>query len=92
MDERQFKQLSEKMDAIIRLLTLNAVEGKELKQQVLMLSSAGFQPKQIADVLGKTPNHISVILHRLRKEQGETVPEAQENTAEKEPQEGEGDA
>ena len=68
MDEKQFKLLSDKIDTIIKLLALNAVQGKELKFQVSTLSSFGFQPKQIADVLGKTPNHISVILHELRKE------------------------
>ena len=71
MDETQFRQLSDKMDIIIKLLALNAVEGKELKNQVVILSSFGFQPKQIADMLGKTPNHISVILHGLRRERGE---------------------
>jgi DNA-directed RNA polymerase specialized sigma24 family protein len=68
MDERQFKLLSEKMDAIIKLLALKAVESKELKDQVLMLSALGFQPKQIAEIIGKTPNHIRVLLHELRKE------------------------
>ena len=67
MDETQFKQLSDKMDTIIRLLALNAVEGKELKTQVSMLSGFGFQPKQIADMLWKTPNHIRVLLHEMRK-------------------------
>jgi hypothetical protein len=44
MDEQQFKQLSNKMDAIIRLLALNAVEGKQLKDQASILCSFGFQP------------------------------------------------
>lgn len=80
MDETQFKQLSDKMDTIIKLLALNAVEGKELKNQVSILSSFGFQPKQIADMLGKTPNQIRVTLHRLRRERSEL--EAQEPSEE----------
>jgi hypothetical protein len=48
MDELQFKLLSDKMDTIIKLLAMNAVEGKGLKDQVLMLSSFGFQPKHSA--------------------------------------------
>jgi hypothetical protein len=71
MDKQQFEQLSNKLDTIIRLLALNVVEGKELKYQVSILSSFGFQPKQIADMLGRTPNHIRVILHGLRKERSE---------------------
>jgi len=79
MDQQQFRLLSEKMDTIIKLLALNAVEGKQLKDQVWLLSSFGFQPKQIADMLNKTPNHIRVLLHELRKEKGkeETVETSQ---------------
>jgi len=80
MDEQQFTQLSNKMDTIIKLLALNAVAGKQLKDQVAILSSFGFQPKQIAEMLGKTPNNIRVILHRLRQERGE--PETEEETVE----------
>jgi DNA-directed RNA polymerase specialized sigma24 family protein len=72
MDERQFKQLSDKIDMIIRLLALNAIEGKQLKEQVSILSSFEFQPKQIAEMLGRNPTTVRVILHRLRGEEGET--------------------
>jgi hypothetical protein len=75
MDEKQFKQLMNKLDILIKLLVSYVVEGKELKYQVSILSSFGFQPKQIADILGKTPNHIRVILHGLRKEIIETQAE-----------------
>jgi len=68
MDEQQFKELSNKLDTIIRLLALNVVQGKDLKNQVSILTSFGFQPKEIAEMLNKTPNHIRVILHGLRKE------------------------
>lgn len=80
MDEQQFKQLSNKLDIIIKLLALNVVEGKDLKNQVSILSSFGFQPKQIADIVGKTPNHIRVILHGLRKERSKS--QAEEVTVE----------
>jgi DNA-directed RNA polymerase subunit F len=68
MSKEQFEELSAKLDTIIKLLAVNSVDGKELRVQVLTLSSFGFQPKQIADILGKTPNSIRIILHRLRKE------------------------
>lgn len=71
MDEQQFKQLSDKIDTIIKLLALNTVQGKQLKDQVLALSAFGFQPRQIADMLSKTPNHIRVILHGIRKEKSQ---------------------
>ena len=68
MDESQFRILSDKMDVIVKLLALDAVKGRELKEQVRLLSSFGIQPKDIARMLEKTPNHIRVILHGLRKE------------------------
>jgi DNA-binding CsgD family transcriptional regulator len=67
MDEKQFEAIRSRLDAIIRLQAATATQGKTLKEQVSLLSSSGFQPKEIADFLGKTPNHISVILHDLRK-------------------------
>ena len=57
-----------KLDVMIRLQAVSVVEGKPLRQQVALLSLAGLQPKQIAEVLSKSPNHISVLLHELRKE------------------------
>lgn len=67
MDSEQFEAIRSRLDAIIRLQALNATQGKTLREQVSVLSSCGFQPKEIADILGKTPNHVSVILHELRK-------------------------
>lgn len=67
MDEKQFESIRTRLDAIIKLQALVATQNKALKDQVSILSSCGFQPKEIADMLGKTPNHISVILHDLRK-------------------------
>jgi len=76
MDEKQFQILSGKIDIVIKLLALNVVEGKELKKQVSLLASSGFQPKDIADILEKTPNHIRVILYGVRKERKEREAEA----------------
>jgi hypothetical protein len=72
MDEQQFKQLSTKLDMIIKLLIMNVIEGKDIKYQVSILSSSGFQPKQIGEIIGKTPNHIRVILHGIRKEKSKS--------------------
>ena len=67
MDDKQFSIIVSKLDAIIKLQAIATVQGKTLREQVVTLSSLNFQPKQIADILGKTPNHISVILSELRK-------------------------
>jgi len=68
MNEKQFNEVMAKMDLIIRLLTLNIV--KDMKTQtnkILFLSSLGFQPKEIAKLLGTTRNTVNVALSRSRK-------------------------
>jgi len=67
MDEKQFKELSERLDKIIKLISLNIVKGMETDDQILALSSFGFQPAKIAGLLGKTPNAVRVALHKARK-------------------------
>lgn len=67
LDEGQFKELKRKLDLIVRLLSLSIVRDKEADEQVLILSSFGFQPKAIAELLGKTPNAVRIALHRARK-------------------------
>lgn len=69
MNDDQFEALNSQLDTIIKLLALEATEGKTLKTQVALLSGVGLQPKQIASMLGKTPHHISVVIHELKKEQ-----------------------
>lgn len=78
MDGKQFDELSGKMDIIIKLLAMKLVEGKDFKNQVLTLSAFGFQPKQIAEVLGKTDNNVRVTLHRLRLDREEEEAVAQQ--------------
>ena len=78
MDEAQFQELSSKLDTIIKLLSISSLEGKDPKTQVLVLSSFGLQPKQIAHILGKTPNSVRVLLYRARKETKEEAEAAHE--------------
>ena len=72
MDEKQFSIIISKLDIIIKLQAITAVEGRNLKEQVATLASLNLQPKQIGDILGKTPNHISVILSELRQSDKKT--------------------
>jgi len=61
------KEVLDKLDLIIRLLSLSIVKDDELRDQVKKLSAMGFRPKEIAYFLGKTPNHIRVLLSKSRK-------------------------
>lgn len=78
MDEKQFQDISSKLDTIIKLLALNSVQGKDPKRMVLVLSSLGFQPKQIADILNEKSATIRSRLFRARKET-EKVEDSSEN-------------
>ncbi len=87
MDEKQFSVIGSKLDSILKLLAFSTVQGKSLKEQVSLLSSIGFQPKEIADLLGKTPNHIGVVLHEVRKSKKQVLEQEtkQINPAEEKP-------
>lgn len=58
----------DKVDILIKLTAANVIQNKDFKEQVRLLSSVGLQPKEIADILGKTPNNVRVTLAMIRKE------------------------
>jgi CHAD domain-containing protein len=65
----QLKEIAVKLDKVVNLLALNLVKDmKSQKVQIGFLSDAGFQPKEIADVLSTSSNNVSVTLHSIRKE------------------------
>ncbi|PIN84899.1 MAG: hypothetical protein COV47_05045 [Candidatus Diapherotrites archaeon CG11_big_fil_rev_8_21_14_0_20_37_9] len=66
MAENELKIIA-RLDIAIKLLAVNAVGNKPLKEQVALLDSVGLAPKEIADILDKSPNLISVTLHGIRK-------------------------
>lgn len=56
------------LNRIVRLLTI--LVTKDLDQQkdkIALLSSAGFQPKEIADLIDTTPHTVNVTLSGARK-------------------------
>ena len=66
----QYNVLLIELQKMVRLLSLIAVGGKKQRQQINILSKAGFQPKEIANLLGTTPNTVSVALNYLKKQAG----------------------
>jgi DNA-directed RNA polymerase specialized sigma24 family protein len=52
---------------IVKLLVLIATKDQKQKEQVRLLDSIGFQPKEIAELLGITGNAARVALHSVRK-------------------------
>ena len=67
MSESQFEKLEKQNEIIIRLLAAIAISGKNLNEQVLLLTNVGLTPIEIANILGKSPNLISVTKRLLRK-------------------------
>ena len=61
------EQLVIELRRISVLLALNLAKGQSQREQVYLLARVGFQPKEIADILGTTANTVSVALSRSRK-------------------------
>lgn len=71
MSDKQFKILTEKLDTLIRLTAIDALKGKNLTDQVEILSEIGLQPKEIATILGTDPNTVRALKSRVKKKKNE---------------------
>lgn len=67
------KEIIRKLDLLVKLTALSVTRGREFRDQVKMLSDIGLGPKEIAELLGKTANTISVTLHLMKKKGGTEV-------------------
>lgn len=83
MDEKQFSILVDKLDKILRLLTLPAVKDKEKEQdKIVLLDSFGFKASEIDRLLGKSPGYSSVVIAQLKKKKQPKLPtDTQSSTA-----------
>ena len=69
MPDPQLKAIEQKLDVIIRLMAISMTADKSQSEQIILLNKANFQPKEIADLLGTTPNAVSVSLSKMRRRQ-----------------------
>jgi hypothetical protein len=81
-----------RMDVLINLMfKLLEKDGKasSARDKIIMLSSFGLTPKDIAKIINSTPNHVSVELSMYRskekKKQGQEVTTSTETTPEQGP-------
>lgn len=82
-NDDSLKEISSKLDVLIRLTALTLVKNmKTQKEQIVLLAESGFQPKQIADILGTTNNVVSVTLTTVKKKH-ETLAVSKNNMADK---------
>lgn len=66
-DERH-AELVARLDVLIRLQAGNLVSGLNgQREKMLVLSRAGLTPKIIAEILGTTPNTVSVTLSKAKR-------------------------
>lgn len=63
MDEKILYELQR----MSRLLALNLVKDIKSSEKYKVLYNAGYQPKEIAEILSTTPNTVSVELSKLKK-------------------------
>jgi len=68
MDDKQFRQLLNRLDAIVKLLALNLPKEMKLSEKIVLLRNMGFPNKQIAQILGTSPKYVGVALDRAKKE------------------------
>lgn len=67
MDDRQFKELTSRLDAIIKLLALGLPQTLSLADKIVMMRDAGLKNAQIAQILGTSEGYVSVALDRAKK-------------------------
>ncbi len=60
--------IADKLDQLIRLVAIALVENKKQRDQIRLLALAGVKPARIADILGTTPNTVSVTVSNLRSD------------------------
>lgn len=62
------EELLQEVQKMVRLLSIVAVGDKKQKEQIKLLSKAGFQPKEIAELIGTTANTVRVALTNMKKQ------------------------
>ena len=68
MDEKQFVVIVDKLDKILKLMARREVGGMPKEQDKIdALDSLDFKPGEIAKMLGKSPENVSVVLGNIRK-------------------------
>lgn len=67
--EELLRSINSKIDQMLRLTALQIVANMKQSQAIQTLSAAGFDRKLIADLLGTTPNTVSVTLAKAKARQ-----------------------
>jgi DNA-binding NarL/FixJ family response regulator len=60
-------EMDKKLDRVLHLLAIMTVRDMPQTDQIATLNRAGFAPREIANVLGTTPNTVRVALVSIRR-------------------------
>jgi len=60
-------ELLQRLDEMVRLLAIIAKRGMRQSELISELGQQGLSPTRIAQLLGTSPNAVSVTLHKMRK-------------------------
>jgi DNA-binding CsgD family transcriptional regulator len=67
MSDKQFKEFTRKIDTLIKLTAISALQDRPMARSIQILSETGLRPKEIAQILGTTSHYVSVALSRKKK-------------------------
>lgn len=67
MDDRQFKELTVRLDKLMRIIALSSTRGLTMTDRITLLDQCNLRPSEIASVVGTTPESVSTILSRARR-------------------------
>lgn len=67
MNESEENEILQELQRISKLLALTVTRELKQREKIELLSSIGFQPKEIANLIGTTPGTVSVTLVDIRK-------------------------
>jgi len=59
--------LLQRLDEMVHLLAIIAKRGTRQAELIVELGDQGLSPTRIAQLLGTSPNAVSVTLHKMRK-------------------------
>ena len=71
MSEKILESIDKRLAIITNLIARDTIKDKPLNEQIDILASIHLSVNEIAEILGKSPNNISVRLHMKKKSKGE---------------------
>jgi hypothetical protein len=79
MDDKNNSSLNEKLDIIIKLLSIQVIGDGNNMDAVSKLTSAGISSTQIGKIIGRQTNYITACISRLRKSNGKQKSKTKSN-------------